>query len=503
MSQYSIIAQNQTKSTTFFNAKQLESTERKALAIEVLSRADTISNLSRKNGVSRKFLYKQADIAQKAVEDAFEEETDDSKVLFYLPVTKSWLHQFSIVLPLVCHSSTRATKEAARILLDTNISTGSVHNIARSAASKAKEINAKEDLSAITVGSQDEIFQGEKPVLVGVDAKTSYCYLLSLEQARDGDTWGLRLLELEEKGFKPDYTIADGAKGIRAGQKEVWPEVPCFGDVFHALRDLGSLVIYLENRAAGTISTHEKLHKKMERARKKLRGNTLSKRLGSARSAENIAISVADDIAILAKWMQEDILCVIGPDLQTRKELFDFVVDEIKKREHLAPHRIQPVRKKLENQRDDLLAFASLLDKRLDRVAMDYKISPQLVRQIFELQSIPEADIRRWNREMQLRKILGERFKLVQIAVCQIIKDTVRASSLVENLNSILRNYFFLRRELGPEYLDLLRFYLNHRTFMRSHVPERVGRSPKEMLTGQNHPHWLEMLGFKLFKKSA
>ena len=40
----------------------------------------------------------------------------------------------------------------------------------------------------------------------------------------------------------------------------------------------------------------------------------------------------------------------------------------------------------------------------------------------------------------------------------------------------------------------------NHRTFLRSHRPERVGKSPKELMTGQSHPHWLELLGFTRFQ---
>ncbi len=75
--------------------------------------------------------------------------------------------------------------------------------------------------------------------------------------------------------------------------------------------------------------------------------------------------------------------------------------------------------------------------------------------------------------------------------------------TLVENLNSRLRNYFFLRKQLGQEYLDLLRFFLNHHTFMRSEHPERVGKSPTELLTGEKQPHWLELLGFERFKRSA
>ena len=79
-------------------------------------------------------------------------------------------------------------------------------------------------------------------------------------------------------------------------------------------------------------------------------------------------------------------------------------------------------------------------------------------------------------------------------------KTCTAASSLVENLNSRLRNYFSLRRQLGAPYLNLLQFFLNHRTFLRSHRPERVGKSPKELMTGQSHPQWLELLGFTRFQ---
>jgi hypothetical protein len=42
--------------------------------------------------------------------------------------------------------------------------------------------------------------------------------------------------------------------------------------------------------------------------------------------------------------------------------------------------------------------------------------------------------------------------------------------------------------------LDLLRFFLNHRCFIRSQLAERVGKSPRELMTGQSHPHWLSLL---------
>ena len=52
--------------------------------------------------------------------------------------------------------------------------------------------------------------------------------------------------------------------------------------------------------------------------------------------------------------------------------------------------------------------------------------------------------------------------------VKDILASTPRASSLVESVNSLLRNHFFLRREIGHGYLELLQFYLNHRVLTRS-----------------------------------
>jgi hypothetical protein len=67
----------------------------------------------------------------------------------------------------------------------------------------------------------------------------------------------------------------------------------------------------------------------------------------------------------------------------------------------------------------------------------------------------------------------------------------------VENLNSRLRNHFTLCRHWGSAYLDLLRFFLNYRRFMRSQLAEYIGKGPRELMTGESHPHWLTLLGLR------
>jgi hypothetical protein len=112
------------------------------------------------------------------------------------------------------------------------------------------------------------------------------------------------------------------------------------------------------------------------------------------------------------------------------------------------------------------------------------------------LASLPRTTTAYWVKATALYQQLHDRFFPLQQALDTLRQHFHRASSLVENFNSRLRHYFFLRRQIGPAYLDLLRFFLNHQPFARSEKSERRGKSPAELLTGHSHPHWLEMLGF-------
>jgi len=272
--------------------------------------------------------------------------------------------------------------------------------------------------------------------------------------------------------------------------------------VFHPLRELGQLATYLENRAKGLNTALQRLERKMERAKKKGRGNTLSKKLTIARKEEAKAAELAPDVHTLCEWMQNDILSLAGPDLSSRREMFDFVVEELRARESLCRHRIRPVRRMLENQRDDLLAFAAVLDGKPADVRARFDVPPYLVHAICELHGLDKKRSRYWEREAELRGKLRGTFHDVEAAVLDAMADTPRASSIIENLNGRLRSYFFLRRHLGDEYLDLLRFFLNHHRFMRSDRPERVGKSPAELLSGEAQSHWLELLGFETFHRN-
>jgi hypothetical protein len=92
-----------------------------------------------------------------------------------------------------------------------------------------------------------------------------------------------------------------------------------------------------------------------------------------------------------------------------------------------------------------------VLDEELERLGEEFHIPAELARRILGTMARDQRDPRRWTEHAALQKQLRGRFHDIQAVVAELASGTIRASSLVENLNSRLRSYFFLRRHLGPD----------------------------------------------------
>jgi len=252
----------------------------------------------------------------------------------------------------------------------------------------------------------------------------------------------------------------------------------------------------LENKAYRAIEKVNKLNKAMQGKKK-----PTIEELEKAMEKEEEAIERLDNFQIIQQWMQYELLEANGMSQETCYECYDFIVTELQQMEANAVYDIRPIRVALQNQKVDLLGFAIRLDDDLREIALEHKQPIDLIRKVATLQKISSKTSRYWQQYAALQSALGAFFMHVMKAVEEWRRGCHRASSLVENLNSRLRQYFFLRRQIGGGYLDLLRFYLNHRVYERSQRSERTGRSPAELMTGKKHPHWLELLSFTLFKK--
>ena len=88
--------------------------------------------------------------------------------------------------------------------------------------------------------------------------------------------------------------------------------------------DVEPLVRYLENRAYEAIDTRTKLERKQAAAERRhgRKDQSLVQKLLSARLAEAKAIAWADEVALLARWLRNDILTVAGPEYAIRRDLF-------------------------------------------------------------------------------------------------------------------------------------------------------------------------------------
>src|SRR5438552_16636480 len=106
--------------------------------------------------------------------------------------------------------------------------------------------------------------------------------------------------------------------------------------------------------------------------------------------------SLADDIALLTRWLRDDVFAVSGLPYADRCALFDFILAELQAREPLCPHRLGSVCSLLKNHREQLLAFAAQLDQDLANLAAEFSVPVTIVREMLNLQALDQHQPLRW-----------------------------------------------------------------------------------------------------------
>src|SRR5260370_8505701 len=130
-------------------AKALPPSQRFQIGLEALAGTQSITDLAEEFDVSRKFVYRQCAIADRALDDAFAPPQADDQVLFHLPVTKPWLRQLILGLVLICHSPLRGVVELLRDLFDYDISLATVFNTVQATIPPPRPPNTPQHLSSL------------------------------------------------------------------------------------------------------------------------------------------------------------------------------------------------------------------------------------------------------------------------------------------------------------------------------------------------------------------
>jgi hypothetical protein len=350
----------------------------------------------------------------------------------------------------------------------------------------------------------DEIFAMHTPILVTIDARSTTILNIELASDRSADTWRAHFEALADHQFFSLGMASDRGLGLVAGYQAACDMALWVADYFHEFRDLFEVLHQLERKAYAAIGQEDDAAHKFARAKSEA---NLAKRLhqyDTAHHACEQAMALYDQLAMLLHLLREALqLCSPHGRLRTvenvRAEL-TLLFDMIAALDCAAiTHTLKPLRTAL----DDIVApfvQAEAMHAEL-RAVVPHDALDCLVlawhhdHLVYQSGSKPK---RYHQKERDFwwacaEGLLGNAFDPLKALVFDKLDTIVRASSLVEMVNSLIRPYLnSCKGQITQETLNLIMFYHNHRRYKSG---KRQGKAPIELLTGEPlEASWWELL---------
>jgi hypothetical protein len=341
----------------------------------------------------------------------------------------------------------------------------------------------------VLVGCLDEIFFRGRPVLVGVEPASMTWFLGNKADDRTGATWCQQL-----QGWTAlRYVLADAGTGLQAGialvqqQRRDAQQAPLENglDVFHTAQAGQRALSQTWGRVEALWEDAEAATRRVERARHQT-GDTRGVATAAAAAWKEVEAAFARYEAAEAGWARaKGALRVFRPegrlnDRPRARQQIDAALP------HLCGRHWSKVCGFL--QSEPTLTFLDRLHRQLQEAEPDAELREALVRLW-------------WLRRQRPRGAPGGEIAgaghvahLVQQVACQrmdaqwaesyrrvsgVLRQTVRASSAVECMNSVLRMHQSRHRTVTQGLLDLKRLYWNCRAFREG---KRRGRCPYQHL---------------------
>ena len=311
------------------------------------------------------------------------------------------------------------------------------------------------------------------------------------------------MLYLQERGYAPDTTIIDGGKGLTKGHTLALPKTTLRLDHFHFIRDLKDCSRFLKNEVASRMTQTLKLLGRTERTHNEQKKETYAQAMAKALTELCELQETTATFALLAGWLQHDVLQLAGYKPDERAMLYDFIVQEMTTISVLHPHRIDAIVTSLHHRRNGLLDVANALNDQFAQLAEHYNVSINTIWRVCYTARYGFDSCNYGEESSALEELIGEKYDEIEDAVLLVLESTHRCSSMVENLNSRVRPYLEERKSVSQKTLGLIQFYLNHKPFMRSKHERLVNKTAAEAMTGKSHLPWLEMLGLAGAKRQA
>ena len=350
----------------------------------------------------------------------------------------------------------------------------------------------------------DEIFALHAPILVTIDARSTTILNIELASDRSADTWRAHFEALEDHQFFSLGMASDRGLGLVAGYQAACDMALWVADYFHEFRDLFEVLHQLERKAYAAIGKEDDAAHKFARAKSEA---NLAKRLqqyDTAHHACEQAMALYDQLAMLLHLLREALqLCSPHGRLRTvenvRSEL-TLLFDMIAALDCAAiTHTLKPLRTDID---DIVVPFAQAEAMHAElRAVVPHDAFDFLVlawhhdHLVYQSGSKPKRYHQK-ERDFWLacaEGLLGNEFAPLKALVFDKLDTIVRASSLVEMVNSLLRPYLnSCKGQITQETLNLIMFYHNHRRYKSG---KRQGKAPIELLTGKPlEAPWWELL---------
>lgn len=416
-----------------------------------------------------------------------------------LRVDKRHLDRAILTLRVVGNVPLEGIQRCLEEILGTRRSLGYLSEVITQAQEEAAAFQDRLVYQVAGTGLLDELFVHRGPILVAVEPHSTALLLLSKEEARDGDTWGVRLLETQEHGFHFTQVASDQAKGIAAGvQAALGEDVAHQADVGHLFREVVRLEAQVERTAYKTIGEETDRWHVLDSAKSERVIVARIEAWETAHQKMEQALSLYEDFHVLAGELY-GLFTPVGPDgvPRSRTAVQGDLEALLSLLEEIPCPKVQELRTHLAQQQERLLSFWEDWEGRLAHLREaipQEEILQALLLEYFLRRRTPtratQAVLTQANVFVETH--LGQQAAPLREQVASLLDGLVRSSALVETANSWLRPYLDTRKGASQGFLDLVRLYRNTRTYRRG---KRKGHSPFELLGLSLPEDWLALVG--------
>ena len=293
----------------------------------------------------------------------------------------------------------------------------------------------------------------------------------------------------KSRNLELDVSISDFGAGLLGGIPKAFPDACIQPDLFHFLMEIGKEISSQERRVYAMLADYYKCEEAL--SGKRVHEKTFQKLL-TLEEKLSPAIERCDRLLTLYHWLRE-MTRYQGYCYQDVLSLCYWILDQMEDTAGITD-KLRKVLAKTRRNLPDVLIYLERAEKALREYAVKKGYPEESFVLMYRMQGYQPGSQEYRSADRRLRHIFKKTYADAYLEIESILKGVKRASSLVENLNGRLRRYMNLKRMIPEKFLALLKVYFNTRKYRRSRKAEHVGKSPLELLTGQEHPDFYDIV---------